>query len=296
MPVPVFLLDSFPAQTFGGNIAGVVLLEHDAPEWWMQGVAAELGAPTTGFVDLPSARDGAARVRFFTPRQEIDACGHVTVAVATVLAEQGVWTEGAAAVSAAGGHYPLVLRPEEGGVRIEMQQQLQHLDREPALPDLTALLGPARPAADLRPVLAGTGLRHLLVPVQAVDDLAALPVRAQDIAAVSEDLRVDTIGVYTVVGTSERVVEVRMRDLCAGIGATEESASGTTTGTVAFALADAGVLTPQRPVVDMLMGVEMGRPGHLTVNVDFDEDAPVLARLYGYSTRVLAGAIDTEYR
>jgi PhzF family phenazine biosynthesis protein len=290
----VFLLDSFPARTFGGNVAGVVLLEHDAPEWWMQAVAAELGAPTTGFVDLSSARAGKAQVRFFTPRQEIDACGHVTVAVATVLKEQGVWADGPAAVSAAGGLYPLVLETDDSGVRVEMQQQLQHLERKPVLPDLLPLLGPARPATELTPVLAGTGLRHLLIPVLAVEDLAALPLRAEHIADVSDRLKVDTIGVYAVAGIGERTVQVRMRDLCAGIGATEESASGTTTGTLAFALADAGVLTTRRPGLDMLMGVEMGRPGHLTVEVDFEEDRAALARLYGYSSRVLSGTIDTS--
>lgn len=295
MSVPVFLLDSFPARPFGGNIAGVVLLERAAPQWWMQGVAAELGAPTTGFVDVTGARGGSAQVRFFTPRQEIDACGHVTVAVATVLQEQGVWSDGPAAVSAAGGHYPLVLTTDRIGVRVEMQQQLQHLDRDPALPALGGLLGPARPASRLSPVVAGTGLRHLLIPVEAVEDLAALPMHAPDIAAVSEDLKVDTVGVYTVVSTDEQTVAVRMRDLCAGIGATEEAASGTTTGTVAFAVADAGVLTPRRPVLDMSMGVEMGRPSHLTVEVDFEGDRAVLARLRGYSTRVLSGEIHTGY-
>src|SRR5215472_16777694 len=78
--VPALLYESFPVANFGGNITGVVLLEHPAFQSWMQGVAADLGAPTTGFVDLPSARQGCAEVRFFTPRQEIDACGHVTVA------------------------------------------------------------------------------------------------------------------------------------------------------------------------------------------------------------------------
>jgi hypothetical protein len=70
--VPAFLYESFPAASFGGNIAGVVLLEHPASQSWMRGVAADLGAPTTGFVDLPSARQGCAEVRFFTPHQEIE--------------------------------------------------------------------------------------------------------------------------------------------------------------------------------------------------------------------------------
>jgi hypothetical protein len=51
LAVPVFLLDSFPARTFSGNVAGVVLLESAAPNWWMQGVAAELVLRSSKQVD-----------------------------------------------------------------------------------------------------------------------------------------------------------------------------------------------------------------------------------------------------
>src|SRR5712691_3927672 len=73
--VSAFLYESFPAASFGGNIAGVVLLEHPASQSWMQGVAADLGAPTTGFVDLPSARQGCAEVRFFTRNKRSTLAG-----------------------------------------------------------------------------------------------------------------------------------------------------------------------------------------------------------------------------
>ena len=59
--VPALLYESSPVANFGGNIAGVVLLEHPAFQSWMQGVAADLGAPTTGFVDLPVLPAGNVR-------------------------------------------------------------------------------------------------------------------------------------------------------------------------------------------------------------------------------------------
>jgi trans-2,3-dihydro-3-hydroxyanthranilate isomerase len=251
-----FLYDSFPSGPFGGNVAGVVLLERAAPRAWLQGVARELGAPTTGFVDMPSARRGAARVRFFTPLQEIDACGHVTVAIATVLVELGVWSPGAAVVATASGSYELVVERDEHGPRVEMRQELRHLMRLDTLPGLDRVLGAVAPSAAFPLVLAGTGLRHLLVPVSDPKKLAQLPLVAADIAAVSALLGVDTIGVWATTGEDESAVGARMRDLCAGIGAVEEPASGTTAGTLAFALADAGVLTPARARLEVAMGVE----------------------------------------
>ena len=286
----VFLYESFPAASFGGNVAGVVLLERPASQSWMQGVAADLGAPTTGFVDLPSARLGCAEVRFFTPHQEIGACGHVTVAIATALAETGTWDPGKAAVQAPGGSYDLLLHPDDHGVVVEMRQQLRHFEALDPAPDLVSILGPAPKPDERYPVaLASTGLRHMLVPVPEVASLAQLPMIASDIAATSHRFEVDTIGIWALDARDQPGVRVRMRDLCAAIGAVEEPASGTTSGALAFALANAGVLTPQRPRLVVTMGVEMGRPSQLCVHVEFDGSRPSTARALGRSRLVMAG-------
>jgi len=270
------------------NIAGVVLLAHPASRSWMQGVTADLGAPTTGFVDLPSSRQGCAEVWFFTPQQEIDACGHVTVAIATALAETGTWEPGKAAVQAAGGLHELRLRQDDHGVIVEMRQQLQHFEPLDPAPNLVPILGPTTRPSGRRPVaLAGTGLRHMLVPVHEVAALAQLPMIASDIATASHRFKVDTIGVWAFDPGDQPEVRVRMRDLCAAIGAVEEPASGTTSG----ALALANVLTPQRPRLVVTMGVEMGRPSLLSVQVDFDGSRPTAVCVLGRSRLVLAGRV-----
>lgn len=293
--VAAYLYDSFAARRFGGNVAGVVFLEVPADAGWMRGIAAELGAPTTGFVDMPTARTRDARVRFFTPRQEIDACGHVTVAIATALTETGVWLPGEAAVSAPGGRVPLSVSYDAAGkVAVEIRQRLQHLERLGQVPGLDSVLGPAQQSPRVPLVLAGTGLRHLLVPVCRPADLAALPLAAASIAAVSQALKADTIGVYAILGEDSGALSVRMRDLCAGIGATEEPASGTTAATLAFVLADVGLLTRSRSQLRIDMGVEMGRPSRLTVDLDFTDGQPVLARLRGAADQILAGQISAH--
>jgi PhzF family phenazine biosynthesis protein len=295
MATAVFLLEVFGARAFGGNIAGVVLLESRAPHEWMLAVAAELGAPTTGFVHVPSARRGIADVRLFTPRQEIRACGHVTVAVAVILREEGIWSAGPAEVTTLGGRFSLTLGRSDACPTVEMMQQLQQLDTlRVDSAALRALLGSGRHVTSASAVIAGTGLRHLLIPVGGAGDLACLPMNPQVIEAVSSEFGVDTIGVYAVTQVGDRVVEVRMRDLCAGIGAVEEAASGTTTGTLALVLADGGILTQARPRLEVTMGVEMGRPSWLVADVDFDRGQPVSVRLQGRARRVLSGVLDVR--
>jgi PhzF family phenazine biosynthesis protein len=196
-------------------------------------------------------------------------------------------------VQAAGGSYELLLRHDDDhGVIVEMHQQLRHFEPLDPAPNLVSILGPtARPDGRCPVALASTGLRHLLVPVHEVSALAQLPMTASEITAASHRFNVDTIGVWAFDPGDQPEVRVRMRDLCAGIGAVEEPASGTTSGALALALALANVLTSERPRLVVAMGVEMGRPSLLSVHVDFDGSQPSIARLLGRARLVLTGRI-----
>lgn len=71
---------------FSGNPAGVCLLPAAADESWMQSVATEVNQAETAFV--LRASDGFD-LRWFTPKVEIDLCGHATLAAAHALWEVG---------------------------------------------------------------------------------------------------------------------------------------------------------------------------------------------------------------
>ena len=58
---------------------------------WMQAVAAEVNVSETAFVDLSTlASTGEVGLRWFTPKVEVEICGHATLASAHVLFEQGL--------------------------------------------------------------------------------------------------------------------------------------------------------------------------------------------------------------
>lgn len=83
MRIPYFHVDAFTRQQFGGNPAGVCLLEGAwPPDELLQRIAAEHNLSETAFV-LPLAHEFA--LRWFTPKVEVDLCGHATLAAAFVL-------------------------------------------------------------------------------------------------------------------------------------------------------------------------------------------------------------------
>ena len=84
MSTPIYQVDSFTNQPFGGNPAAVCLLREARDERWMQNVAREMNLSETAFV-VPRGSD--YDLRWFTPSVEVDLCGHATLASAHILWE-----------------------------------------------------------------------------------------------------------------------------------------------------------------------------------------------------------------
>jgi PhzF family phenazine biosynthesis protein len=83
---PIYQVDSFTAEPFHGNPAGVCLLREDADPSWMQAVAAEMNLSETAFVKRRANSDFS--IRWFTPTVEVPLCGHATLASAHILWEE----------------------------------------------------------------------------------------------------------------------------------------------------------------------------------------------------------------
>lgn len=85
-----YIVDAFTDHPFGGNPAGVVLLdEQEFPnEELMQRIAAELRYSETVFVKQHSS--GEFNLRYFTPKGEVDLCGHATIAAFSLLHKKGM--------------------------------------------------------------------------------------------------------------------------------------------------------------------------------------------------------------
>lgn len=81
----IYTVDAFTDKPFSGNPAGVCVLDSAKPNAWMQSVAAEMNLSETAF--LLKAFDGYM-LRWFTPKKEVDLCGHATLASAHLLWEE----------------------------------------------------------------------------------------------------------------------------------------------------------------------------------------------------------------
>ena len=87
----IFTVDAFTDKPFSGNPAGVCILSEERDESWMQSVAREMNLSETAFL---SKNGEGYNLRWFTPKVEVDLCGHATLASAHILFEGGYLKRG----------------------------------------------------------------------------------------------------------------------------------------------------------------------------------------------------------
>lgn len=82
MKLALYHVDAFAGRVFAGNPAAVVPLERWLPDGTLQAIAAENNLSETAFF---VRGDGDYHIRWMTPTDEIDLCGHATLASAWVV-------------------------------------------------------------------------------------------------------------------------------------------------------------------------------------------------------------------
>ncbi|GAB3681139.1 PhzF family phenazine biosynthesis protein [Actinocorallia lasiicapitis] len=121
----MFVVDAFTDTPFGGNPAGVCLLDGPADEAWMLKVAAELRHSETAF--LSDAGNGEFGLRWFTPEVEVRLCGHATLGAAHALFDSGLIPP----------HKPVVFHTRSGRLTVTPAVSGYELDF-PAMPSWPA--------------------------------------------------------------------------------------------------------------------------------------------------------------
>ena len=82
MELTLYQIDAFTDQVFKGNPAAVCPLEDWLTDTDLQAIAEENNLSETAFY-VPAA--AGFELRWFTPRAEVDLCGHATLATAFVI-------------------------------------------------------------------------------------------------------------------------------------------------------------------------------------------------------------------
>ncbi|MFC6874487.1 PhzF family phenazine biosynthesis protein [Halobellus marinus] len=263
----VLLVDAFTADPLAGNAAGVVPTADDLSTDQMRAIARELAVSETAFV-LPS-ETADRRLRFFSPTQEVDLCGHATIATHAHLHETGTIESGDHTVETEVGVLDVEVEPD--GV-VWMTQNNPRVERVTVDYDrLGDALGidPAAledVGADIPTAVASTGLPFLFVPVNFLEHLGGADPDQEAIAALAEE--VDAAGIYAFTFDAlDADSTLHGRAFAPGVGIPEDPVTGTASGACGAYLREVGAFDEFPDELQLEQGYFLDRPGTVRVQV-----------------------------
>ncbi|MDQ2055326.1 MULTISPECIES: PhzF family phenazine biosynthesis protein [Halobellus] len=264
------LVDAFAAEPLAGNAAGVVPEADGLTADQMRAIARELAVSETAFL-LPS-ETADRRLRYFSPEQEVDLCGHATVAAHAHLREAGAIDEGEHTIETNVG--VLDVEVESDG-SIWMTQEMPRVERvEVDYERLGNALGidPAAlrdVGADAPVAVASTGLPFLIVPVNFLQNLGSADPNDGAVEAIADEHDVAGIYAFTfdALGADSTL---HARAFAPSVGIAEDPATGTASGACGAYLREVGAFEdfPEEMVFEQ--GHFVDRPSEVRVRVAGD--------------------------
>ncbi|AJY74003.1 PhzF family phenazine biosynthesis protein [Paenibacillus beijingensis] len=277
----LYIVDAFTDTPFSGNAAGVVPEADGLGEKRMLQIAAELKQSETAFLALSNHPDADFRVRYFTPQEEIDFCGHATVAAAWVLGSEYGWAEKAERVvfETNIGLVPVDLLKEDDRLKLvtmtQVAPKLQEIDV--TTEEIARLAGISPSDVDPRsPIKLGyTGNWHLLLPVKTREAIDVARPLLPELAAMNRRFRISTTHLFTF-DTQDDNYDLYTRDFAPAVGIPEDPVTGAANGALAGYLLLEGIISADSRRLRIAQGHAIGRPGTLFVTVTPGERAPVI--------------------
>ena len=262
-----FIVDAFTDQPFGGNPAGVVLLDSQTfpQEDLMLKIAAELRYSETAFIRRHSANEFT--IRYFTPKAEVELCGHATIASFFLLHQKGL-AQGQCLCHTLAGNLNI-----EAGKKVMMQMAKPRIvatisDTEEIYNaiGLPHSLNSKLSTLNFPTQVVYAGLPDIMLPLPDVDMLQSLQPDMEAITAITK--RYEAVSIHPFAFSSDGFT-AHVRDFAPQYGVPEESATGTANASLTYYLQQCGHLAAKAECA-FIQGEMMGRPSVVATRIHAD--------------------------
>lgn len=279
MEISVYVASAFSKYGKGGNKAGVVLGERELTTIQKMEVARQLGYAETTFISESKLAD--YKIEYFTPKEEVDLCGHATIGSFCILRHLGKLSK-----------TTYTIETKSGILKVTIDDDIIFMEQNK--PSFYDILDKNRleNCFDVQKVddtyeiqIVSTGLRDILVSIKSDLDLQDLKVDFEEIKKISENY--DVIGMHLYSFDENRII---CRNFAPLYDIDEEPATGTSNGALASYLYKKHGLKKDIYIFDQ--GYSMNSPSEIMIKLGIDgedeiEKVYVGGRAYYSETRSL---------
>jgi trans-2,3-dihydro-3-hydroxyanthranilate isomerase len=288
-------LDVFTNKRFAGNPLAVVLDSEGLDDAAMQAIAREFNLSETVFVRPPEDRSARARLRIFTPGQELPFAGHPTVGTAVLLGRLDGGGERSFILQETIGPVPCRVRstgPDSGRASFEIPRLPRKVGDGPAAEAMAESLGlstadiglPSLPAE-----LWSAGNPFWMAPIRNLDAAGRSRPRGSFDKVFSTERGAAAFVFCKETADGGHAFHARM--FAPEFGIIEDPATGSAVAAFAGYLAAHGGYADGTHVVPIEQGYEMGRPSLIELTVNIAGGALTSASIAGDAVVVMEGTI-----
>lgn len=293
-------VDAFTTVPFQGNPAGVVMDAGQLTDEEMQHIAREMNVSETAFIK-PTTEDewGDIHLRWFTPTQEVDLCGHATIAAFYALAEEGKYgiapdTNEAFGIQTRSGDLSVEINWRELRPYIHFDLPLPNFSRiDNRKFDCTAPFNKPDLIPDDRAPLVMDQNGYLYFLLSSKEQLEELEPDPQQFKELYDRYKITAIAAVTLSnspsGKDNDHHEWYSRFFAPQLGVVEDPVTGSANGPTAIWLMEAGLL--KKETVRGKQGNPSGRKGYVDVLSEWEEQKLTRLTIAGTACTVLDGTI-----
>lgn len=294
-------IDAFTRKPFAGNPAGVVLDADHLRSVEMQRIANEMAVSETAFILKPESEENDLRIRWFTPTNEVNLCGHATIAAFHALAEEGYFG------LMIDEPQSFLMETKSGVINVDVEWK----DLQPYIkmslpiphffpfPDDYSLLCAAIGISEIelskkiKPQITENG--YCFIPVSNYDSLKTIEPNYMLMRKIYDRHEISGFAVVTT-DTENRDFDWHMRFFAPRLGVNEDPVTGSANGPMAAYLYVNGLLDTSKNFFTLKghQGQFLNRPGTVHVTMLVKNGAVTSLEIGGQAVTVLEGSIQTS--
>lgn len=270
-----YIVDAFTDQLFGGNPAGVVILDEgqDFPnDDICVKTAKELRYSETAFIKR--LNDNEFNIRYFTPAAEVELCGHATIASFAALKYGGYIENGTYMNHTISGDLEIAVDDEQVLMDMAVPVKINEITEYDKLCELYEIMGLdyAKQKANglkLLPQMISTGLPDIMMPVMSFEDLQNIEPDFKALTELSRKYEVVGVHAFTLDGDD---ATCHVRNFAPLYDIDEEAATGTSNGALTYYGYLNGFIS-SGDNCKFVQGEKMERPSVICSHIAADEDS-----------------------
>lgn len=262
-----YILSSFVSDKGGGNKAAVVFDDYGMSFWQMLELSKKNNFSETAFIDFNRSDGNRFSIRYFTPVEEVDICGHAALASFQVLKQLGYITDTTAYHRTKAGELKVLIEKDAILIQMKQPEVIMQLSKDIVADTVDLTEGEIITNQNGMVDVISTGLKDIIVEVSGIDTLKKMSIRKEKMIETCK--KHDIIGMHVVSReTIEENSDFCCRNFAPAVGIDEESATGTSNASLLYYLMKNDANFDYNKTYKIEQGYFMNSPSNIYVRAD----------------------------